>query len=431
MSTSQAEHAAAALARADLLERYHTPLVPSAEKLRRLERALPARLANPVLRELHRRKLPPEVSPGRAESVGTASDLVRVAIQRRALGPRVKRRVDRWVIESFDRGVASALREGDGALFAIAGFAGRATVAARSLGITPIVSCPLGHHAFVRDLMREEAQLRPEWASTLQLHDAPDWWLETHTRELEAADRVFAVSRFSASTLVEREVPEEKIELTYLGVDAGMFTPAPRPADGTFRVIFVGQITQRKGLSYLVEGFERAGLENSELVLLGHIIGDPSPWAGRPKIIHVAALPRVELPPQYHRADVYVLPSLVEGFPMTAVEAMACGVPTIVSENTFADEVITDGVDGFIVPIRDADAITERLRLLAADPELRVRMGAAARRTAEQFDWARYGERIVKLMQGILDDARSEPIASPLPGGSAPQSPEESVRAPS
>jgi glycosyltransferase involved in cell wall biosynthesis len=97
-----------------------------------------------------------------------------------------------------------------------------------------------------------------------------------------------------------------------------------------------------------------------------------------------------------------VFPSLVEGFGLTALEAMACGLPVILSSNTFAEDVITDGVEGFIVPIRDSAAIAERLRLLAADPELRARMGAAARRTAEQHSWTRYGRQIVGIFRDLL-----------------------------
>jgi starch synthase len=405
-SMPEAVHAAAALAGEGMLERYHAPLTPDAQRLRRLERLLPSRLSGPALRELRRRQLPAEVTRDRAEPVGTLSDLARVALQRLSVGGRTKMRVDRWVIESFDRGVASALRREDDLLYAIAGFGLRSTVAARELGITSIVSCPIGHHAFVREIMREEARLRPEWAGTLQGHDFPDWWIDAHIRELETADRVIALSRFSAGTLTDRGIPEEKIELTHLGVDSGFFRPGPRPDDGVFRAILVGQITQRKGLSYLVEGFERAELGSSELVLLGNVIGDPAPWAGRPNVTHVAPMPRAELPPHYHRSDVYVLPSLVEGFPLTAMEAMACGLPVIVSTNGFADEVIDDGVNGYIVPIRDADAIADRLRALAADPGLRARMGTAARETAERFDWSRYGERIVGLMRGVLAERR-------------------------
>jgi len=109
-------------------------------------------------------------------------------------------------------------------------------------------------------------------------------------------------------------------------------------------------------------------------------------------------MPRTELPPVYASADVYVLPSLGEGFPLTSIEAMACGLPVIVSEHTFADDVITNGVEGWVVPIRSSAAIAEHLRTLALDATLRAQMGRASRRRAEQFPWTSYGNRIVRIV---------------------------------
>ena len=113
---------------------------------------------------------------------------------------------------------------------------------------------------------------------------------------------------------------------------------------------------------------------------------------------HLSHRPRNDLPKVYAGADVYVLPSLFEGFLVTALEAMACGLPVIVSEHTFAHDVIEDGVNGYVIPIRDKEAIAERLRHLHSNPRLREEMGQAARRTAERFTWRRYGERIASAV---------------------------------
>jgi glycosyltransferase involved in cell wall biosynthesis len=102
--------------------------------------------------------------------------------------------------------------------------------------------------------------------------------------------------------------------------------------------------------------------------------------------------------------DVFVLPSLVEGFPMTALEAMACGVPVIVSENTFGLDVVRDGYNGYVVPIRDVGAIVDRLRLLAGDEALRSSMSKNARATAEEYSWEAFGRRLVELVIGQRPD---------------------------
>jgi len=108
------------------------------------------------------------------------------------------------------------------------------------------------------------------------------------------------------------------------------------------------------------------------------------------------------LPAIYSQADVFVLPSLVEGFPMTGLEAMASGLPAIVSENTFGGDVIDDGENGYVIPIRDAGAIADRLARLAAQPDLRHRMGVAARRRAEYFTWARFGTQLTEELVSLV-----------------------------
>ncbi|MBO0768208.1 MAG: glycosyltransferase family 4 protein, partial [Solirubrobacterales bacterium] len=174
------------------------------------------------------------------------------------------------------------------------------------------------------------------------------------------------------------------------------------PAEDRFRVIFCGQITQRKGISYLVEGFKRAGLPNAELLFVGMLIGGPHPWLGEPNIRHVGPLTRHQLPEVLRSGHVGVLPSLIEGYGATVVEGMACGLPAIVTPNTLADDVVEHDVDGWVVPIRDPDAIAAKLTLLYEDRELQRRMAKAARAKAEQYPWSRYGEALRSGIGRIL-----------------------------
>jgi glycosyltransferase involved in cell wall biosynthesis len=206
------------------------------------------------------------------------------------------------------------------------------------------------------------------------------------------------LSTFQARTFEDVGVDSSKLIVTPLGVDLDMFYPRPRADDGLFRVLFVGQITQRKGISYLLEAATRAALPDAELLLVGTPVGGGRPWEEYPRVRHLPHCRRAHLPSVYASADVYVLPSLVEGFPLTALEAMASGLPVVVSENTFGSDVVTDGDDGFIVPIRDADAIADRLKFLHASPEDRKRVGLAARRRATDFSWASYGDRVAAVI---------------------------------
>lgn len=394
--------AASAFGAHGLLARYHAPVATTPQQEATLERLIPNTLSRPILTEFRRRRAPPGVASDRLRRTATATDLLRVAVSRLSNAQHWQLRMMHWLHARFDAGVERRLTSADGALFAALGTVPRALHKAQRIGVPTVIDVPVAHAAWVRRTMREEARLVPEYAVTLQGHNFPDWMLAANAEEFEAADVLLVLSGHERKTLVEYGVDEAKMVHTPLGVDLELFAPRPRAEDGIFRVIFVGQITQRKGLSYLIQAFERAALPASELLLVGPIVGSDAPWRATPGVRHVAPVPRAALPELYATADVYVLPSLAEGFGLTQMEAMAMGLPVIVSEHTFARDVVTDGQDGFVVPIRDATAIIERLRLLHDDADLRVRMGAAARLRAEDFGWARYRRRVVDTVSDLL-----------------------------
>jgi starch synthase len=396
-STPEIAHAASALAGAGRLSRYYVPIVTT-QTQERLVARLPTPAVKPILRDLRRRQLPPGVPRDRAKQVGVGAELRRVAGTRLGLSSDVRMRLLHRQQAAFDRGVARQLSAADRGLVAVIGTAADSVGRARELGIETFMDSPIGHIAWIRDEMRREASLVPAYARTLQCHDFPDSVIARHERELALCDHLMVLSAHARESLISRGVDEAKMTMTPLGVDLELFRPAPRADDGVFRVVFVGQITQRKGISYLVEGFRKAALPNSELVFVGEVIGTPDPWISVPRVRHIPAMSRVDLPRIYAASDVYVLPSLAEGFPLTALEAMASGLPSILSEHTFAHDVVTDGRDGFVVPIRDAGAIAERLQALAADRTSRVDIGARARQRAEDFPWSRYGERVLELV---------------------------------
>jgi glycosyltransferase involved in cell wall biosynthesis len=188
-----------------------------------------------------------------------------------------------------------------------------------------------------------------------------------------------------------------------LGVDTNRFSPGDGNRADVFRILFVGRVTQQKGLSYLLRAFRDARLPRTELVLVGKPCGDAAQLARTFGAKVFGGVTREGLPALYRSADVCVLPSLADGFGLAALEAMACGVPTIVSTNTFADDVITDGHDGFVIPIRDASALAERLHELYRDRTLRIDIGAEARRTAERFSWQDYGRRLAEVVSAYAD----------------------------
>jgi len=214
--------------------------------------------------------------------------------------------------------------------------------------------------------------------------------------ELPRADFHIAQSAFAERSLIEHGVEPGRIFRMPLGVDAARFRPAegPRPP-GPFRALFAGHMSVRKGVHHLLAGWQAAALKEAELVFVGvpkdkYIL---DLIARQPAgIRYLGFVPNARLHETYQSADVFVFPSLAEGGVYVVYEALACGLPCIVSAN--AGSAVRDGIEGFVVPVGDAEAIADRLRRLAEDEGLRRRMSAAARVRGQSFAWPEFYRRI-------------------------------------
>src|SRR5207249_3205589 len=146
---------------------------------------------------------------------------------------------------------------------------------------------------------------------------------------------------------------------------------------------------------HLIAAWQAAALREAELVLVGvakdRYILDLV--ARQPAgIRYLGFVPNARLHEIYQSADAFVFPSLAEGGVYVIYEALACGVPCIVSAN--AGSAVRDGVEGFVLPVGDVEGIAERLRQLAQDSDLHHRMALAARARAERFAWPEFYRRI-------------------------------------
>jgi glycosyltransferase involved in cell wall biosynthesis len=215
--------------------------------------------------------------------------------------------------------------------------------------------------------------------------------------EYEEADAIFVPSTFARQSFLDAGIAPHKVVAIPIGIRLEEFFPGPK-RDDTFRVLCVAMISLRKGIGYLLEAMSRLGLPDSEVVLRGTVLpesrGILSRYEGQFKL--QPPLPRSGMRDLYSQASVLVLPSIEDGFGQVIVQAMACGVPVIATTNTGGPDVITDGKDGFIVPIRDAGAIAERLEYLYRNPDARAQMGQAALETVRAWNgWGRYTNQVL------------------------------------
>jgi starch synthase len=230
--------------------------------------------------------------------------------------------------------------------------------------------------------------------------------IDREEAEYERADLITVPSMFALRTFVEAGVVPEKLKVASYGVDLGRFYPCALRRADDFHVLFVGALSVRKGVSYLLDAFQQIQCANKRLTLVGSILPEMESVVERLRdnsMIHVMGpLTQERLREIMSTSHVMVLPSVEEGLALVQAQAMACGCPVIATQNTGAQDLFTDGKEGFIVPIRDAAAIANRLQSLADDPELRMAMSEAAiRRVKSIGGWDSYGDSMFKIFSDI------------------------------
>jgi glycosyltransferase involved in cell wall biosynthesis len=279
---------------------------------------------------------------------------------------------------------------------------------AHAMGLQCLYDLPIGYWRANREMSMEEAELQPEWKGTLNALADGDAKLARKDKEIELADTIVVASGFTRSTL--RLYPGEAKRVVV--IPYGTPPPVPTPRERTkgtapLRVLYVGSLTQRKGISYLFAALDQVG-KSAELTVVGRKVGscdalDRSCERHR----WIASMPHAEILAEMRRNDVLVFPSLFEGFGLVIGEAMSQGMPVITTPHTGGPDILRDGQDGFIVPIRSAESIAARLTQLHEDRELLWRMGESARLRAGELSWQQYKDSIAREV-GKAISAESE-----------------------
>lgn len=182
--------------------------------------------------------------------------------------------------------------------------------------------------------------------------------------EYEMTDRILYASDFVRESFSAERFPDAKLERFDLSPDS-RFKPAPqRTKDGRFRVVSIGSLNFGKGVAVLLDAFKRFDVKDAELTVVG---GSGTPQMRRYLQACMAQDQRVRLAPgdplsHLQAANALVHASFMDGFGYSPVEALACGVPVVVTDHTGMKERVRDGVNGFVVPAGDPDAIVRSLK---------------------------------------------------------------------
>ena len=276
--------------------------------------------------------------------------------------------------------------------------------AAKERSLFCFYDLPIGYWRAGQAIFAEEREREPEWAATLTGTKDSQEKLARKDAELFNADVVFVASQFTKNTLLlAPEFQGEVCVAPYGAPDAQGAIAPPRDSGAKLRVLYVGSLTQRKGLSYLFEAAARLG-DHIELTVIGRKTTEFCAPLERAlsDCRWIPSLAHQETLEQMRRHDVLVFPSLFEGFGLVILEAMAQGIPVIATPNTAGPDLITDGEDGFLIPIRSSEALMDKLAFLSRETRYLTEMKVAALQKAQKYTWEAYRDKICIAVTGEI-----------------------------
>lgn len=276
--------------------------------------------------------------------------------------------------------------------------------AAKQAGKACVYDLPIGHWRAMRQLLGDERERNPEWAVTLGGFADSEAKLARKDEELRLADRIYVASSFTKQSLRDFPGKLAEVEVIPYGFPPVNHNRVYQPMDGRkLRVLYVGGLSQRKGISYVFEAVR--GLDDRvELTVVGsgNIGACPALKEALSHVRYIPTLPHGEVLRLMAEHDVFVFPSLFEGFGLVITEAMSQGTPVITTSRTCGPDIITHGVDGWIVEPGDAMPIRDILMRLAANPQLIEQTGRAAMSTAQRRPWRCYEDELAASVARFL-----------------------------
>jgi len=250
------------------------------------------------------------------------------------------------------------------------------------------------------EMVQEEARKWPGWQEATGR--IPEEYFRRIAQEWQRADLIVVNSEWSRSALHKRGVEDEKMIVIPVGCEPPETAPPPPEQKGRsarLMVLWVGTVNLRKGIQYLIEAAKLLAGENIQFVVAGPLaISADAVASAPPSVLFRGRVNRAETAALYREADVFVLPTISDGFAITQLEAMGHGLPVITTHN--CGEVVSDGEDGLLVAAADAAPLAEAILRLHRDRDLLRKMARAAPRKAGQFGLAAQCE----LMERAIRD---------------------------
>lgn len=268
------------------------------------------------------------------------------------------------------------------------------------------------------EMVRDEQDAWPGWQS----YDltVPDEFYQRHHEEWSVADNIVVNSKFTCEALVKQGVSREKVSVVPLSYDPVIFTEQNKviirdelarlcingfSPQRPLRVLFLGQVMLRKGIQYLMKAAELLQKYPVVFDIVGPIyISDKALATASKNINFHGRVARNDIAGWYKSSDLFILPTLSDGFAITQLEAMSYGLPVIVTAN--CGDVVDDGVDGFVLPVRDIDSIVRVICQYLEHPGILELQREAAFQKSKLFSLDRVGEELLSKQRNIISQSK-------------------------
>jgi glycosyltransferase involved in cell wall biosynthesis len=305
--------------------------------------------------------------------------------------------------ELFDLWVAKKISRTESKVFiGWSGMSLNSIRAAKKRGIKTVLERGSTHIVFQNLILNEEYR---KFGLTFNVNRKV---IEKELLEYREVDYISIPSTFVRNSFIEQGIDESKLIVNPYGArDIGFREEIPKSKTEKFVVIYLGSLSVQKGLKYLFEAIDRLNIPKDEIEIW--FIGNVEPEINiliqqkrKPNWKFFGHVDHYDLPRYLSQADVAVQPSLQEGLSLVILQFLANGIPVIITPNTGGGEVVKDGQNGFIVPIRDSLAIAAKIELLFNDrAKLNEMSHHAVSSIKNGFTWVDYGDRYAKFISSL------------------------------
>lgn len=262
---------------------------------------------------------------------------------------------------------------------------------------------------YLKDVYERDVLKQPAYSDSLKrwnrIWDPID--IERTKLELSFVDRFLCGSRFVQNSLVYSGISQDRCCICPYGVDTEQFPYRLRTvkdAEAPLSFVYLGQVSEHKGIAYLIDAFTRIRPEEASLLCVGEIgISERIVSSLPANIVLAGRMPHEEISSVLLESDVMLFPSLGDGFPLSLMEGMASGLPCVCTENTGTADCIRDGLNGFIIPVQDSGAMFDKIKWFILHRDQIPAMAAEARNTVLNHTWSTYYECASKLIEMMVE----------------------------